>query len=287
MAAPERKRPRFADTLGDEMKAYEAATCDAAVDPTRTCVVRLDGHCFSTFTRGFGRPFDLRIHRAMVATATDLLEKFGAATAFTESDEISLFFPPPTPDSPGPELPFNGRVQKLVSVTAGFASARFNLHMLAEPFDGADAADAALRARVERSEAHFDSRAFNLPDLERAVAYMRWRAVMDCRRNSISMLAQCHFDAATLHGVDAPTVLEMLRGKGVEWLEQPDFFRLGVYIKKEEFTKPAFNPKTRQEVVARRTRASARSFELVDEQARAFLLARFWPGPGPGPGVTE
>ena len=28
------------------------------------------------------------------------------------------------------------RVQKIVSVSAGFASARFNLHMASQPFDG-------------------------------------------------------------------------------------------------------------------------------------------------------
>lgn len=52
--------------LGDEMKAYEAMTCDAVADSSQICVVRLDGHCFSTFTKGFDRPYDLRIHRAMV-----------------------------------------------------------------------------------------------------------------------------------------------------------------------------------------------------------------------------
>ena len=115
--------------LGQEMKSFEAATCDAVVDLSRPCVVRLDGHCFHTFTRGFRRPYDLRVHTAMVATATDLLERFGAVTAYTESDEISLLFPPSTADALS--VPFKGRVQKICSVTAGFASARFNLHMCA------------------------------------------------------------------------------------------------------------------------------------------------------------
>ena len=70
-------------------------------------MVRLDGHCFHTYTKGFRRPYDLRIHEAMVATATDLLERFGAVTAYTESDEISLLFPPSTAESPS--LPFSGR----------------------------------------------------------------------------------------------------------------------------------------------------------------------------------
>lgn len=107
-----RARTRPADALGDEMKQYEAASCDAVVDMSLPCVVRLDGHCFHTFTRGFRRPYDIRIHTAMVATATDLLERFQAVTAYTESDEISLLFPPS--EAENASLPFNGRVQKIV-----------------------------------------------------------------------------------------------------------------------------------------------------------------------------
>ena len=163
------------------MKASEAETCSAVVDVCCPVVVRLDGHCFSTFTRGFDRPYDLRIHRAMVGTATDLLERFGAVTAYTESDEISLVFRPHTDAAPS-ALPFNGRVQKLVSVFAGYASARFNCHMMQSPFDETIPAQAALRARVEKCDAHFDARVFSLPSLDRLCAYMRWRATLDCRR---------------------------------------------------------------------------------------------------------
>ena len=206
----------------------------------------------------------------MVATATDLLERFGAVTAYTESDEISLVWPPAAPQGVQ-VLPFNGRVQKVVSVTAGYASARFNKHMLAQTFD--PQTEAALIARVEASEAHFDARLFSLPSAERVHAYMRWRALQDCRRNSISMLAQAHFPAARLHGVDARAMVRLLREeKGVEWSAQPAFFRYGSYVKKEEFTKQAFNPTTQQQ--ARRARA-----------ARAGRRARAWGGGGGGGGA--
>ena len=49
---------------------------------------------------------------------------------------------------------------------------------------------ASLAARVDKSDAHFDSRVFSVPTIDKLVEYMRWRALMDCRRNSISMLAQ-------------------------------------------------------------------------------------------------
>ena len=69
-----------------------------------------------------------------------------------------------------------------------------------------------------RSEAHFDARVFALPGAERLAAYVRWRALQDCRRNSISMLAQSHFPPSRLHGVDSRSMLRLLADeKGVRW----------------------------------------------------------------------
>ena len=96
------------------------------------------------------------------------------------------------------------------------------------------------------------------------------------------MLAQAHFSQKVLHGVSGPNMLRMLRTeKGVEWDLEPDFFRFGVYIKKEQYEKAAVNLKTQKEVIAIRTRTVPRSFEFNPENAADFLLARFWPGPGP------
>lgn len=233
------------DPLGDEMKAFETASCNSILDMSCPCIIRLDGHCFSKFTKGFQRPYDLRIHRSMVSTATDLLERFNAVTAYTESDEISLFFPPSSGTSVS--LPFNGRVQKLVSVTAGYASARFNRHMMAETFE---LEEVALKARVDQCSAHFDARAFTLPDAEHVTAYAQWRAAHDCQRNSISMLAQAHFSPSYLHQVSSKRMIQMLLDEaGVDWNNCPAFFKWGTFVKKEEYTKAAVNPKTRQEVI--------------------------------------
>jgi tRNA(His) guanylyltransferase len=92
------------------------------------------------------------------------------------------------------------------------------------------------------------------------------------------MLAQAHFKPAQLHGVDSRRMLAMLaEQRGVDWEQTPPFFRYGTYVKKEEYSKPALNPKTGEAVVARRTRASARSFELDDASAAGFLLEKTWP----------
>lgn len=88
--------------------------------------------------------------------------------------------------------------------------------------------------------------------------------------------------------MDARTCILMLRErKGVRWEETPPFFRFGTFIKKEAYEKPAFNPRTQQNVIARRTRLQARSFAYRDAEAEGFLLAKLWPGEGPGSGVSS
>ena len=72
--------------------------------------------------------------------------------------------------------------------------------------------------------------------------------------------------------------------RGVDWADEPAFFRFGAFVKKERYERAGFNPKTKLEVTAQRTRAAARSFAFEPETARGYLLARHWPGPGPGPG---
>lgn len=84
-------------------------------------VLRLDGRGFSRLTAAhYKKPFDRRFADAMVETSTVLFEEFGARYAYTVSDEISLLF--------DPDFELFGRgVEKLVSVSAGLASATFTL----------------------------------------------------------------------------------------------------------------------------------------------------------------
>lgn len=73
----------------------------------------------------------------MAAVATDLLQYFNASSVYTCSDEITLVFPyyPPAENETVPELPFGGKVQKLCSLGAGFASASFIKYMGKQIFD--------------------------------------------------------------------------------------------------------------------------------------------------------
>lgn len=88
----------------------------------------------------------------------ELVENTGAVLGFTQSDEISLVF---YGDQNVSNLPFNGRIPKIVSVFASMASAKFNFYM--SRFDWDDLLE-KHKTRILNSVAFFDARAFSVPD---------------------------------------------------------------------------------------------------------------------------
>ena len=81
--------------------------------------VRLDGRAFHRLAENLAlkKPFDDRFSDAMVRVCTALVADSGLCPdfAFTFSDEISLYFT---------QLPFNGRVEKIDSVSASCVEAQ-------------------------------------------------------------------------------------------------------------------------------------------------------------------
>ena len=75
----------FFDKLAAEMKQRELkgfetnARGELVVPLGSTFVARLDGHCFSSFTKGLAWPFDRRLAAAMRRTMIDLLREFSGS----------------------------------------------------------------------------------------------------------------------------------------------------------------------------------------------------------------
>ncbi|NYT01962.1 MAG: tRNA 5'-guanylyltransferase [Methanosarcinales archaeon] len=84
--------------------------------------VRADGRGFSKLLSSFEKPYDVGFARAMSRSARSLMEESGLSPslAFLISDEINLLFL---------DHPFNGRVEKLDSVVAGFLSGALSLSL--------------------------------------------------------------------------------------------------------------------------------------------------------------
>lgn len=151
----------YATELGESMKRMEDCF-DLSVESTTPFIVRIDGCSFHTFTKGLHSPMDTRLTRCMVKTTIDCVEKFNAVTGYHQSDEISLVFPaandlsdpavaaalaaslaekevsePPQKKKKQKKTvlknhPYNGRVQKMATVVASFASVRLNFHLMNE-----------------------------------------------------------------------------------------------------------------------------------------------------------
>lgn len=242
------------DALGSRMKdQYEHRA--RPMLPRRTwTIVRLDGKAFHTYTRGLERPFDQQLMDDMAATTEYLCREVeGCRFGYTQSDEISLILT----DFTGPKTQawFDGNQQKIVSISAAMATAKFN----------------ELRPG---KLALFDSRAFTIPDPVEVVNYLVWRQT-DAMRNSISMAAQAHFSHSELQGKSGSEMQEMLWSvHGVNWNDYPPRFRRGTMVFPRVVTGPVtyVDRRTGQEC----TTPAVERREWVVDQAEHFTKAWGW-----------
>lgn len=206
------------DEFGNRMKGYEAVETERHLDPHLPVYARIDGRAFSTFTRGMERPFDTRMMTAMVETTKHLVHETHARIGYTQSDEISLVWLAESEES---DILFSGKVQKMASVLASMAAAKF-----------ATVISLTWQERLP----HFDCRVFQLPSKAEAANAFLWRA-MDARKNAISMAAQAHFSHRQLHQKGQADMLAMLAGEGIDFEAYPAAFRQGSFIRREVVTR--------------------------------------------------
>lgn len=195
--------------LGDRMKAYEETFRN--VLPVRMpAVIRLDGKAFHTLTRHCERPFDVRLRDCLVEATKAILEEIPARMAYHQSDEVSLLLI--DYNRFDTEQWFKGTVQKMVSVAASMMGVEFSSRW--------------------GKPGYFDARVFVVPerDIEN---YFVWRQ-RDAMRNAISMAAQAVFSPKQLHGKHSDEMVEMLKEKGVDFDQHPEWFRFGTVVKRGE-----------------------------------------------------
>ncbi len=208
------------DNLGDRMKDYEATESARLLDPLLPVYVRLDGRAFSTFTKGLPRPYDKKLSWIMAEVTKTLMQKMHCDIAYTQSDEISLGWFVGAENS---QLLFGGRTQKLITVLAGFASAKFN--QLCIDMGG------EYEQRARRFMPHFDARVYQPPSSMELINSFVWRE-QDCKRNSVSMAAQAVFSHKVLQGKSSQQMRTMLEDESLPYERHPTFFRNGSYFHK-------------------------------------------------------
>ena len=204
---------RHADEFGERMKAYEAVETKRILDASMPIYARLDGRSFSRFTRGMQRPFDAAMTGAMIETAKHLCCETDARIAYTQSDEISLVW---LFDGERSEPFFGGKVQKMSSVLASMAAAKF-----------ARVCPSGFEDRLP----HFDCRIFTVPSKDEAANAILWRA-MDARKNAISMVAQSLFSHRQLFKVGQAGMLDMITESGFDFDALPTRYQRGTFIRR-------------------------------------------------------
>jgi len=229
------------DSLGDRMKSYENIT--RTYLPSRMpIIIRIDGKAFHTFTKGFKKPFDDILMRAMEETAAVLCREIeGVKIAYTQSDEISLLI---TNNDTWETQPwFGNNIQKMVSVAASIATWIFNKVFWQELNDyrnispletaGTSEEHRFLEAYCRACDkgALFDARAFVLP-ADEVCNYFIFRQ-QDAIRNSIQSMGQAHFSHKELMNKNCENIKQMLVEKNIKWESLPISHQRGICVIKK------------------------------------------------------
>lgn len=213
-------------SLGDRMKEYERA---ANLHLTRRMpyIIRLDGVSFHTYTRGFSRPFDTILVRAMQRTLADLCKSIqGVVFGYTQSDEITLVLQDYKELSTAAW--FDKSVQKICSVAAAKATMFFNRNFesIVEEEMNSFSEEMLAKYSFKIGGATFDARVFGLPESEVANCLI-WRQ-QDAVRNSIQAVAQANYSERELHKKSTKLLVELLKEeKNINWNSYPTHLKRG------------------------------------------------------------
>jgi tRNA(His) 5'-end guanylyltransferase len=228
------------ENIGDRMKSfYEDRTRYKLTRRTNT-IIRIDGKAFSNYTKGLERPFDLGLMEDMNKTTEYLCQNIqGAKFGYVQSDEISILIT--DYDDISTHAWFDGNLQKMSSIAASLATAKFNQLRMAR-FARNSGIEPKFRdeSYIAESEienfklAMFDARVFQIPYHEEVFNYFIWRQ-QDASRNSISSVAQANFSAKELNGKKTSDMQDLLMlEKGINWNDFSPREKRGSLIRKVE-----------------------------------------------------
>ena len=201
------------DSLGDRMKNYESRF--RFYLPRRTyTLIRLDGKAFHSYTKNLDKPFDLDFVEDMIATTKYLCENIqGCKMGYVQSDEISLVLT--DFDDIATEAWFDGNIQKICSVSASMATAKFN------------------KLRLTFVLANFDSRVWSISDPWEVFNTILWRQ-QDATRNSIQMIARSLASHSECQNKNSSELQELIFSKGENYNDYATHLKRGTFVYKTE-----------------------------------------------------
>lgn len=225
--------------LGKRMKIYEDYTeyYVSHIDASTGFIVRVDGRCFSNLLHTLKNkefeelktPFISDFVLAMQRTTRDIVKEFNASTGYTHSDEISLYFKPlnkeEDPEEDIKEHQFSGRVQKLQTLIASYATVRLIKHLTEINKD---------KFYNILDKVSFDGRVLIFPFGYEVCNYFLWRSKKDCFRNFVSELCYYNFPKKSLEKLNTDERVKKLQNeKRIDINDYNIFLRNGTFIKRE------------------------------------------------------
>ena len=204
------------DTLKDRMEYFRSLT-DYRLMPNSYVVVMIDGRGFSKSVKKlFEKPFDDKFISMMNDTAKYICEHVqGVKTAFVQSDEISFILT--DFDTPDTDSFFGYRLCKIQSIIAGMASTVFNDLYIENILSLSASQEDILQIIRQKPKFHFDCKAWNVPTLNDAYAWLLYRQ-NDCIRNSKQQAAQTYLPKKSLICKNTDEQVQMLEHeKNVDW----------------------------------------------------------------------
>ena len=228
------------------MKDYEVYS-SLKVPKNSKIIVRLDGRAFHKLARDLNliKPYDENFYRVIAEVCEDLFKEFSPMFVYTFSDEISLLLS---------NIPFGGRIEKINSVIASFASSSFVINYDTE----------------FKKPPAFDSRIIPLND-DDILKYFTWRqneAWRNCvNSHGISYLQKRYSKSKAndiLNGMKLNDVHELLFENGINLNDVETYKKRGIGIYRKNKKIEGFNKNKN------RNQISYRSYVYTDWELPIF-----------------
>ncbi len=217
------------------MKEYEVYS-SLKVPKNSKIIVRLDGRSFHQLARDLDliKPYDENFYKVMSDVCVDLFKEFSPLFIYTFSDEISLLLD---------YIPFDGRVEKINSVTASFTASSFVMHYNAE----------------FKKPPAFDSRIIPVSE-EDILKYFKWRQD-ECWRNcvnshGISYLKSKYSNSKAndkIKGMNLSDIHELLFENGINLNDVETYKKRGIAVYRKNRKVVGLNKKENREQISYRS----------------------------------
>lgn len=228
------------------MKEFEVYS-SLKVPRNSKIIVRLDGRSFHKLAKDLKlqKPYDDNFYKVMANVCEDLFKEFSPILVYTFSDEISLLMD---------KIPFDGRIEKINSVTASFAASSFVINY------GVDF----------KKPPSFDSRIIPISD-EDVLKYFRWRQDESWKNciasHGISFLKSKYSNNEAndkINGLNSSEIHELLYRNGINLNDVETYKKRGIAVYRKNKKVEGLNKKENKNQV------SYRSYVYVDWDVQIF-----------------